>query len=344
MLEEYIYYALSTSKLPVIPNFKPLAELVLEHLRENKRRRVNYLNTVFSIKAKSTPKLTSIRGELLGYRGVFRGAYMVKSGEALRFRATYEYTGRKPETIVLDQSMDDTRYVYYVLFAPKSTYVLESTKSINEPCYLTCKAITKPRAQRPLAYLIDYVRLYNELTQTYPIGLYDDRYKPVSEYPVEGVNNAVLDAPYSWRVENRVYPMPAPDGFVFDNLSVILLSGFINYEGKHYKDPATNNIVRATVRFTNNTAYTLTLRHYGLVLAVLYEDDMHASQGLVDVTFPDTTLLRGSRIEYYFDVSLPTWAYGKVLLAHAINFYIGNRLYWTGGPLYCFEVFRVRLP
>jgi hypothetical protein len=217
---------------------------------------------------------------------------------------------------------------------------------VSEPKNLTCKASSKPRPERPGAYIIDVIRESNSLTLTYPIGLFDDRYKPVSEYPVSGVDNAVLDIPYSWRIQNTIYPQPVLSGLSFSNLNISFVSGFLQYEGKYYKDPSGNNTVRISCRVTNNSQYDLNVRHWGLVVSVLYEDNQHVSQANVSVSFPTFDLYRGQYRDYSIDVNLPTWAYGRVAIAHALNFYdkATNTLRYTGGPFYCFEVYRLRLP
>ena len=246
--------------------------------------------------------------------------------------------------IVIQQSIDEVTETMNVLFMPKSTYELEVAKSFVDPGNITCKAITRPRLEFPLKFLIDLIREYNSLSQVYSIGLFDDRYKPVDEYPVQGVDNAILDIPYSWGIENKVYPLPLPNGLIFDNLSVNFVSGFINYENKFYKDPETNNTVRITARIINNTGYTLNVQNYGLVLSTLYEDNRHVSQAIIDISFPSFTMYNGTTYNYSLDINLPTWAYGKIAIAHAINFFRNGILFYTGGPFFCFEAFRLRFP
>jgi hypothetical protein len=344
LLEEAIYSALAERRLPTVANTRPALDLVAENLRELNRRRLTAANTILLVRAGSAPlKLVTITGRLAGHRAVFRGAYIVKPGDTVAFRATYKYDGRKPEVLVLELSIGGEKRRFYALFPPRSERTVEVSRSVSEPGHITCRAVSKPRPEMPVRYIIDRYRLYAELSQTYPVGVLDDRYKPISEYPVSGTYNAVLDVSYRWRVENRVYPSP-PAEVVFDNLSVSYLSGFVLYEGKYYKDPSVNNTVRVTARVVNRSSYTLTARHYGLVVAVLYEDDRHVSQVNVSVSFPDITLSPDASRSYHFDVNLPAWAYGKVAVAHALRFYRGGTLFWTGGPLYCFEVFRLRLP
>jgi len=120
----------------------------------------------------------------------------------------------------------------------------------------------------------------------------------------------------------------------------------LQYEGKFYKDPSTNNTVRLSYRVVNNSQYNLNVVHWGLVVAVLYDDNQHVSQANLSVSIPSFDLYRGQYRDYTIDVNLPTWAYGRVAIAHASNFYdkATNTLKYTGGPFYKFEVYRLRLP
>jgi len=271
----------------------------------------------------------------------------VRSGDSISFKARYTYGGVKPEVIVLEQRIDGAKKTATILFPMRGSYYdLEVSTQITDPKNVTCKAISKPRRELPLRYLLDWMREYNEVTQTYPIGLFDERPKPVSEYPVSGVDNAVLDIPYSWSVQNTAYPQPALGGLSFTDMRVEFSSGFLMYEGRPYKDPSSNNTVRVRCRIVNNSSYDLSVRHWGLVLSTLYEDNRHVSQANVDVSFPSFDLYRGQYRDYYLDVNIPSWAYGRVAIAHAMNFYdkATGTLRYAGGPFYCFEVYRLRLP
>jgi hypothetical protein len=343
-LGELVFRVLAEGRLPTVPNAKPAVDLLAERLRELNRSRVLAVNKALLVYAeRAWRKLVKITGELAGYRMTYKSAYVAKRGDELAFRATYTYTGAKPELITMELRAGESRKSRADLFTPMERRTEEVRVPVSEPGNLSCRARSFPRIRGPIRYALARRRIYNELSQVYPVGLLDDRYKPVSEYPVSGADNAVLDVPYSWRVENTVYPSP-PAEVVFDNLAVSFQSGFVSHEGKYYKDPSVNNTVRVTARVMNRSSYTLTARHYGLAVLVLYEDNRHVSQVNVSVSFPDTTLSPGASRSYYFDVNLPTWAYGKVAVAHALRFYRGDTLFWTGGPLYCFEVFRLRLP
>ncbi|MEM2352298.1 MAG: hypothetical protein QXT26_07810, partial [Thermoproteota archaeon] len=127
-------------------------------------------------------------------------------------------------------------------------------------------------------------------------------------------------------------------------LSVNYVSGFTEYEGKRYKDPRVDNRVRVAAKINNNTGSTVRVAHWGFPLSVLYEDNRHVSQVDVAVSFPTRTISNGDSYSYSIEFNLPEWCYGKVAAAHALSFYKnGNPIYY-GGPLYQFEVFRLRLP
>jgi len=339
VLEELIYNNLGKGEIPKIKNTKSFFELRSEKFNTRIRTVLNVSNTLALIRPLSITKPISInKVSFSGYRNITSRTYMIKPGDQLVFEVTYKNNERLPVMAKLEQSMADVKDVVNVLFMPQTTYVITQKKSITKPTRLMCSATASAIARSK--------KIYDAVTQTYPIGLYDDRYKPVSEYPVSGVDNAILDIAYNWKVQNTVYPTPVPSGITIDTLSLTYYSGFIDYEGKKYKDPTKNNTIKVKARIVNNTGYSLTLSNYGLILSTLYEDNRHVSQAVVDVgsQFSSISLSDGAYYIYELSVNLPTWAYGRVAIAHAINFIRGNTLFWTGGPFYCFEVFRLRLP
>ena len=341
MLEDYLYESLKLNRLPTTSNTKPYLDVAVEKVKERRRVRSRYLNTTSVIRAQNPTKKVSISNPRIeGYRAIYKNTYIIKPGDSIKFKARCTYTGLAPEVIAIVQRIEDVSREDMVLFLPQSYFDIEVEYTVSEPKTITCSIDTAPHAKTPLRYL----RLSTSLTQTYPIGLYDDRYKPTSEYPVAGADNAVLDIPYTWKVENKVYPENIPTGLYFENLSISYLSGFVNYGGKYYKDPSTNNTVRISARIRNLTGYTLTVSHWGLMLAVLYDGDRNVSATNVNVSFSPFTLYNTQTKDYTLNINLPTWAYGKVAIAHAMNFYRGDTLIYVGGPFYCFEVFRLRLP
>lgn len=314
-----------------------------EAVRNRQRANTLILNRIFFLRSQKPHKVVSItQSRLEGYRTVIRNAYIIKSGDELRFRCRYTYSGMAPDIVVVQQSIDGEAKTLNVLFTGKGSYYdLDVTTKVSGPKNVVCKAYTKPKVSVP----IQKMRKYNELTQTYPVGLFDERPKPVSEYPVSDASNAVLDLPYSWSVGNSVYPEPVLPGLSFTDMSVGY-SGFLRYEDKYYKDPTRNNSVVIAYRIVNDTAYDLSVSHYGLLLSVLYEDNRHVSQVNIGVDFPSFTLNKGQYKDCSISVNLPSWAYGRVAMAHALNFYDRETgmLKYVGGPFYRFEIFRLRLP
>jgi hypothetical protein len=345
-VEELIYRRASENLIPAATT-KTLSELVSERLRGAVRLRCLGLNTIKVVKATSSPlKMVVIESpRVSGHLAVYRGAYLVMRGSKLTFSATISYRGLKPEVAVVGFEADGVRDSERVLLLPRSRRGVSVDTSPSSPKYCTFTVTVRPRYERPSKFLRDYVRLSNTLSVKYPIGVLDDSPKPASEYPVSGADNAVLDVPYSWSTGADPYPQPVLEGLIFTNMTVSLKSGFLVYGGKAFKDPSTNNTVTLQATVTNNSAYSLTAKHRWLVVAVLYGDNQHVSMASASVPATSFSLPRGASYTYSLDVSLPGWSYGRVALAHAMDFYdhLGV-LRYTGGPFVRFEVGRVLLP
>jgi hypothetical protein len=328
-----MYRSLRENRLPKKYPLKPFQR---ERVKQVLRRVDIVKNRLILIKPLAIRKAVAITDAVFsGYRMIYRNAYVGKSGDSLTYNVTYKNQLSRPTMAKIKQGIGDVQESKNILFKADSSYTFTVVKTLTDPASLTCFA----EAVSELG-----VFNYDSVTQTYNVGLFDDRYKPVSEYPAPDVDNAVLDIAYSWSVKNTVYPTPLPSGLSFGSLSVELISGFIGYEEKNYKDPALNNIVRIKARIVNNTGARISYEHWGLPVSVLYEDDRHISQVNVDVSFPSGVLDSGKAYSYYLDIPIPAWCYGKVAIAHAINFYKDGMYIYGGGPFYCFEVFRLRLP
>jgi len=336
MLPELMYSSLEGGLLPKVYTAKSIFEVGQERLKQGLRRRDSIKNELALVKPMALRKAVAITGaKFSGYRTTIRNAYVGKRGDKLTYEVNYKNQLNRPTMAKITQKIGDVQDEVNVLFMPGAPYTRTVQKDLTSPASLGCSA----EVMSELGLF-----KYDSLSQTYNVGLFDDSYKPTSEYPVSNVNNAVLDIAYSWRVVNTIYPTPLPSGLTIDSLSVEYPSGFINYEGKMYKDPAVNNTARIKARIVNNTGSTITVKHWGLPLSVLYDDNMHVSQVNVDVSFATKTISNGSSYSYYLDINLPTWAYGKVAIAHALNIYKDSMYCYGGGPFYCFEVFRLRLP
>jgi len=337
MLPECMYKSLREDKLPKVYPTKSLLELLPHRARTLKRRRDEIRNVAVKlVRPLALVKAVTITGtKFSGYRTVSRNAYICKPGDEVSYQVDVKNQLRRPTVAKLTVAMDEEKQLITVLFMPLAPYSRTLKKKITDPETLRCSATVTSAT--------GFFR-YDAVNETYNVGLFDDRYKPAGEYPVAGVDNVVLDIAYSWRITNLVYPTPLPEGLTFDSMSVEFRSGFVVYEGKVYKDPAVNNIIRVGARIKNNTGTAITVKHWGFPLTVLFEDNRRVSQVNVDVTFPDRTINNGQYYSYYLDIPLPTWCYGKVALAHALRVYKAGMPIYFGGPLWQTECFRLRLP
>jgi hypothetical protein len=289
--------------------------------------------------------LTIESPSISGHATVFRDAYLVFSGAKLKFNANISYRGFTPEVVRVGCEVDGAKSDESVLFIPRSKRSAGLDVSPSTAKYYTFTIVARPRYKGPVRYLLDYVKLANRLSVKYPVGLLDDKPKPVSEYPVSGVDHYVLDIAYNWTKGAEVYPQPVLSGLSFTNMSLSFGSGFINIGGKLFKDPSTNNTVTLRATIVNNSAYDLTARHLWMVISMLYEDNRHISMANINVSIPTLVLYRGRSNSYEVNINLPTWAHGRVTIAHAINFHDATgTLRYSGGPFVRFEVGRILLP
>ena len=303
-------------------------------------------NVANAIKPLAVIKYVVVEGlELKGYRAIYKSVHMCTPGDELVLTGYYKNQRNRPILADLLQEFDGNRVKHHVLFMPQAPYQLEMKFKVSEPKKYVAKAEARPRI-RPLRPrgLVREVLGTDVASYNYPVGLFDDRPKPVSEYPVAGVDNVRLDVAYSFRAENKAYPTPLPSGLAIDGMSVSAIEGVVVYAGKWFKDPNVNNVIRVSARIMNNTGSSVTIKHWGLPLSVLYEDNMHVSQVNVSISFPDKTIPHGQSYSYYLDVPIPGWAYGRIAIAHALKVYKDGTFVYGGGPLWQFELGRLRMP
>lgn len=332
-----MYASLNAGKLPRLSTSKTLLDLGLHWLKSARFRSDELANaTAELVRPLRVIKSIDIEGtEFSGYRFKSSNAYIAKSGDEVSYTGLYKNLRASPITGRITQAMNTKKDEVVVLFMPSAPFKFESKYVVTDPGSLRCSSEVLAAAG---------IFRYDRISEAFNIGVLDDRYKPVSEYPVSGADDVVLDIAYDWSVENLVYPLPLPSGLKFKNMSASFQSGFYPYEGKNYKDHATNNIIRAKATIKNNTGATIRVTHWGAPLSVLYEDLRHVSQIDVNVSFPSRNISNGGTYSYYIDINLPRWCYGRVALAHALNVYKGGMYIYGGGPLWQFEVFRLRLP
>lgn len=336
MLPARMYSSLRAGRLPKF-HAKSFIELGIGGLGQAKFVRdelKNSFNTI--VRPLRVIKSVDIEGtRFSGYRFTSSSAHIIKFGDELSYRVDYKNLRATPVTGKITQRMGRKEDKITVLFMPFAPYAFESRYALSEPQRLECSSEVLALAG---------IFRYDRVTETFPVGLLDDRYKLAGEYPVAGADNAVLDIAYDWRVQNLVYPTPLPSGLTFDSMSVSMVSGFYPYEGKNYKDPATENRVRVAARIVNRTGATIRVTHWGMPLSVLYEDNRRVSQINADISFTSRDIPNGGTYNYPIDLNLPRWCYGKIALAHALNVYKAGMYIYGGGPLWQFEVFRLRLP
>jgi len=336
MLPELMYRSLEEGRLPRTYPAKTFTERSEALVKTLRMRGDVVRNELVKFKPLAIMKAVAITGsKFSGYRTTIRNAYIGRYGDELAYVVSYRNQLTRPNVAKITQRIGDVIGVVTVLFMPKAPYTYELKKTLTDPESLTCAA----SATSELGLF-----RYDSLSETYNVGLFDDRFKPSAEYPVSGADNAVLDIAYDWRVANFVYPTPLPSGLAFDSMSVEFRGGFLLYEGRRYKDPVVNNTLRVRARIRNNTGDAITVRNWGFPLSVLYEDNRHVSQVNVDVSFPDRTVSNGGYYSYAIDFNLPTWCYGRVCASHAVNVYKRGYYIYGGGPVFCLEVFRLRLP
>jgi len=334
MLPALMYEGLREKRLPLVYPARRLSD-TLKARRIRRRSVTNILRKAARPLTRNVKLVAIEKTDFSGYRAIYRGAYIAVYGDEVSYRAWFKNRVAIPLVAKTEINLEEAKKIIHVLFMPMAVYESELRYTVERPEYLraSASAVSETGLFR-----------YDRINETFTVGVLDDRYKPVGEYPVSGVDNAVLDLTYDWRVANLIYPLPLPEGLSFDTMSVSIRSGLLNYAGKFYKDPTVNNVVRAAARIRNNTGSTITVRHWGFPLSVLYEDRRHVSQVNIDVSFPERRIPHGGSYSYYIDFNLPTWAYGHIAAAHALNIYKDQMYIYGGGPCFQFEVFRLRLP
>jgi hypothetical protein len=323
-------------RMPRVRTRTPTVDRALGVLNRVSYRRIARLNALSDVRIMSRTKPVYVdSSNLLAPKDsfvIYKDVYVFEYGTKSLYHAKYIYDLRTPGTARVRQSMGEVAKTVRVIFPTRGYYELDIEYPITKPENVTCKSeITR-------------MMRGDSQTKTYALGLFDSSLKPVSEYPVSGADNAELTLSYSWEDKNFVYPTPIPSGLTITDMNVKYVSGWCLFKGRYYKDPSTNNQVRLSWTLTNNMGKTITARHWGVPVSVLYEDGVHVSQVNADVSVPTQTILNGSSARYSFTVNLPTWAYGHVCVAHAVRVFEDSMITYAGGPCFQFTVGRLRLP
>jgi len=207
MLPELMYKSLKEERLPKIYPSKTLAER-LPHLGRTLKRRKDELRnlTVKTVRPLALVKAIMITGtKFSGYRTIFRNAYISRYGDELSYQVNVKNQLGRPTIATMTQAMGEEKEATTILFGPFAPYSRTMKKALTDPASLRCTTTVTSAAG---------LFRYDSITETYNVGLFDDRYKPSEEYPVAGADNAILDIAYSWRITNLIYPTPLPSGLM----------------------------------------------------------------------------------------------------------------------------------
>ncbi|GAH63730.1 unnamed protein product [marine sediment metagenome] len=210
--------------------------------------------------------------ELTGIRSTYGDLFLSKYGDELSLAGKYKNEIKKPTKANVVQVIGDVSEKMVVYFMPEATYDLTTKYKIDRPLILGCNGEIISGPWR------------DSITDSYPIGIFDDTFKPTAEYPVAGVDNVVLDLAYTWGVKNVIYPLPLATELSIDNIKIEMVSGFHRFEGKYYKDAASNNTIRLKYRLRNIGNKTIKTKHWGTPLTVMFDDGSHVSQMDVNVS------------------------------------------------------------
>ena len=324
---------LERGEIPKYTYKKTLFDAIRYERYRNKVARTNALNNLQLIRPKAIKTVIVKDISISGHIATIDGIYITKYNSDIKSTTIFENKATRPTVRQLSVEMDGVSKGVYVLFGAKATYTIELTKKITSPQHLNVRA----RVYAPLLQA-------DEVTQKYTIGLLDNRAKPVSEYPVQGVDNAVLDIAYSWKEGVAIYPSNVPTNKIsIKPYSTVKYDGFYKYD-IYYKLLDRDNKVTVKWIVTYNGSKYLDIHNYGVLVSVLYDDLRHVSSAVADVKLPNVRI--GSKMSYNFSatVTLPPWAYGYVAIVVAQKFFEGGMPIYYGGPMWTFKVGRVLLP
>lgn len=315
----------------------PLSNKAIGRARSLRYRRNRVWNEIADVKPMSRLKPFYVQSaDLLAPKGsfvIYRDVHVFKYGTESIWKAKYVSNVRGVHRASIVQRIGPSEVRVTAIFPSYGSWL------DYEMAYRIERAETAPASG-----VITWRMRQDSVTKNYEFGLFDDRYKPVAEYPVSGVDNAELTLAYSFSVANLIYPLPLLEGLEITDMKAEFLDGFVLFGGKRYKDPYMNNAIRYSYTVRNGRDKPLVLKHWGMPLSVLYEDDRHVSQINVDITFPDRTLSPKATTSYTFTVNLHPAFYGKIALAHAVRYLEDGTLRYAGGPCFQVECFRLLLP
>lgn len=337
MLPERMYQSLQEGRLPRVYPARTIVQRAQGAAGTLRIRRGNIRNlTAKLVRPLAARKAVAITDSMFsGYETTFKGAYLGRYNDEVSYKVGYKSQFQRPTMAKLVQSIGDVEETAHVLFMPDAPFDKTVKKKITTPTTLTCASSV---------FSEKGFFKYDALSEDFSVGVFDDRYKPATEYPVSGADNAILDLSYSWKKENKIYPPSLPSGLSFENLEAKSFQGFLLYGGKYYTDPTMNSWVNTSSVIRNNTGSRIRVETWGLLLSCLYDDDQRVSQVDVESSPSIFNIEDGKTWSLGSMFIPPDWCYGKIAVAHAINFYKDGMLIYGGGPLWQFEIFRILLP
>ena len=272
--------------------------------------------------------------KVTGVRGTYAGYSLMMFGDTLSTTAKYVCNKRFVRTGKVVQKMGSVEKDVRVIFVGKGSYYTLTTKyKVSDPVKLDC------------SYEIYWRGRADNQVRTFNIALLDNRYKPVSEYPVSDAENKKLDIRPIWKEGISLYPEAPPPEIVIGY--TYGLNNYLVYQDKKYMAPGFT--IFLSYSFKNNTSNKVyRIVEYGVPLGVLYEDMTYASMIDYNISIPDVVLEPNKTTSNTISIVLPPWAYGHVFTALAFNVFdvTGGikMLRYSGGPFLELDLFRLRTP
>jgi len=324
------YEALRAGVLPKWPNYTPQWQRRLHKLDQINRKRTDLRNTLLSREQASAP--FTIEAAQIGPLYRYKDIYCTHSGQELTYAVSYQSHVVRPARTWIYQGIGDNKRRTVTIFLPKAAYTQKLKYKVEKPQKIHTYADIRIRR------LISSARVEKDLE----VGVLNYEPKPVEEYPVGGADNTTYGTEQTFEEGKKVYPHPVPDGVQFDISEPNFLSGVVVAEGDTFRVEPVNISFEYTLR--NNTGETITASHWGFLLSVLYADKKHSSSADIDMSIEDREISNGASTSYSVRVTVPEWAYGYLVLTHALKLYRDNMLCYSGGPMWSIRLGRVFLP
>ena len=291
-------------------------------------------------------KLKVEKLQLLGAKTYINGAHIYKFGGTATVMAEYVNTSPVPHLANVKLEVDGSITMLKLLMGPNTRYQQTHTFTVTEPKQYEITASISPT--RPTIE----ARVSDSLTINVAVGLFDNRLKPVSEYPVSGAENAKLDIPYSFTGKTYIYPQQLPNGITINSIRATPVSGIITFEGQMYRHPLDIPYIELLFRVRNTSGADYIISYWGTVAIVIYDDPRYAS--LAEVTphvpkrYTELSLRNNSTTTIKISIPIPTQFYGYVLLGHLMKMYSiegSSRMFTYAGGVFTEQtIYRILLP